>query len=313
LEENKIQRRIQYGEENEKNMIHFITYSNDLYGEARDYCTTMAIKKGKVDTATAYKPEDIDKDFWEANKELLEVRAGNGLWLWKPYIVNMKLQDVEEGEIVLYCDAGSYFFRNCRTIIDSMDDDIWISNIPLIEKQFTKPELLKVMGCTEGFYTDTNQVQANFIAIRKTERGMKFAKEWLDWCTSKDALTRESVYLENPPEYQFFGHRSDQSVLSLLSKKWELNIHQDPSQYGRIPEKYYAKGRIYKQPDNSGEYNPCIILHRGKRPEMKACMNQWMCTWLPLPWVHAISEPCRIVAKDGEDQSTNGRHQRKYR
>ena len=281
-------------------MIHFITYSNDLYSETRDFCALMALRKGKVDTSTAYRPQDIDLNFWNDNKEILELKAGNGLWLWKPYFLYKTLEEVETGDIVIYCDAGSFFFRSCMSIIEAMDDDIWVSNIPLIEKQFTKPELLEMMGCIDPAYTETNQVQANFIAIRKTERGLKFAKEWLDWCLKETALTRDTIYLENPPGYQFWGHRSDQSVLSLLSKKWKLKIHQDPSQFGRVPEKYYAAGRLFEKPANSGEYHPCIILHRGKKPTLKTCMNQWLCTWLPLPIIYAVSEPSRVLQKSRE-------------
>jgi hypothetical protein len=275
-------------------MIHFITYSNELYSDTRDYCARMAKKRGRVDTVTVYKPEDIDAGFWDSNKGVLELKAGNGLWLWKPYFVNKKLMEVGEGDIVLYCDAGSFFFRNCRPIIDSMkDEDVWVSNIPLIEKQYTKPELIEMMGCDYPKYTETNQVQANFIAIRKSKAGIKFSEEWLYWCTQKDALTRDSRYLENPPKYQFMGHRSDQSILSLLSKKWGLTIHQDPTQYGRVPEKYFAPERMYIRPSNSGEYSPCIILHRGRKPQLKTCVNQWVCTWMPMGLMSLWSKPYR--------------------
>lgn len=278
-------------------MIHFITYSNDLYSAARNYCIKMALKRGKVDTVTAYKPENIDRKFWKSNQAVLEQKVGNGLWLWKPYFINKKLGEVNVGDIVLYCDAASYFFKNCKNIIASMKDDIWVTNIPLIEKQFTKPELFEMMGCDDESFGNTNQIQANFIAIRKSERGAKFVEEWLCWCCKDDALTKNTTFLDNPPEYKFLGHRSDQSVLSLLVKKWDLEVHQDPSQYGRIPEKYFTEGRIYQNPKNFGEYKPSIILHRRKRPSFKTCISQWMCTWLPLSIIHTVSKPCREVVK----------------
>ena len=276
-------------------MVRFLTYSNDLYADTRDYCSKMAIKKGKVDRATSYTPEDIDRDFYEKYKSILELKAGNGLWLWKPYFVYKELTKAKDNDIVLYCDAGSYFFRSCKPIIESMTDDIWVSDIPLIEKQFTKPELFENMGCVGTRYEDTNQVQGNFIAIRKTERGINFAKEWLDYCCDGDNLLRETCYLDNPPEYMFMGHRSDQSVLSLLCKKWNIVPHLDPSQYGRVPEKYYAKGRLYKDTGRRNEYSSCIILHRERKPSFRVCLNQWLCTWLPLPIIHSISKPCKEV------------------
>ena len=102
-------------------MIIFITYSNDLYSESRDYCLKMAIKKGKADRAIAYRPEDIDSHFREAHSNILNQKTGNGLWLWKPYFLCKTLdEEANSGDIVLYCDAGSYFFRNCKPIIASI-------------------------------------------------------------------------------------------------------------------------------------------------------------------------------------------------
>ncbi len=276
-------------------MVHFITYSNDLYSETREYCAKMAKRKGKVDTVTVYKPEDIEDSFREEYKQILDLRVGNGLWLWKPYFVLKKLQELDDGDIVLYCDAGSFFFRSCKSIIDSMNDDIWVSNIALVEKQFTKPELFTIMNCKGEKYTETNQVQANFIAIRKTPRGMQFAEEWLKWCCQDNVLIQDTDPKLYVYEDKFCGHRSDQSVLSLLAKKWNLKIHQDPSQYGRVPEKYYAEGRLFVRPENVGEYKPCIILHRGKRPEFKICLNQWICVWIPKFMFYFFSKSYRSI------------------
>lgn len=262
-------------------MIRFITYSNELYAETRDYCTRMALEKGKVDRVTAYTPKDIDRDFYEKNKKILDLATGNGLWLWKPYFVYKELTKADKGDIVLYCDAGSFFFRSCKPIIESMTDDIWVSDIPLIEKQFTKRELFETMGCVGKEYEDTNQIQANFIAVRKTERGIKFAKEWLDYSCEGGNLLRETRFMSEKLGYSFEGHRSDQSILSLLCKKWNIKPHLDPSQYGRLPEKYCAKERLFKDTERRGEYAPCIILHRGKKPHLRVCFIQVLCAMLP--------------------------------
>ena len=277
-------------------MIRFITYSNDLYAETRDFCGKMAKLRGKVDSVRLYKPEDIDEEFRRKYGHILDIKAGNGLWLWKPYFVCRELEEANDNDIVLYCDAGSFFFRDCRYIVNSMDDDIWVSNIPLIEKQFTKPELFEEMKCEGKEFTDTNQIQGNFVAIRKTERGVRFANEWLEICCSGENLSRETRFLENnPTDFQFIGHRSDQSVLSLLTKKWRIKAHMDPSQYGRVPEKYYAPDRLFMKTGNQKEFNVCIILHRGRRPDLKTCINQWVCTWLPLWLLYSISTPCKQV------------------
>lgn len=277
-------------------MVYFITYSNEEYRKARDLCVRMAIKKGKVDKAIAYTPDDIDACFCLRYKHILENKRGNGLWLWKPYFVCKTLDNVDENDVVVYCDAGSFFFKSHKKLLASMDDDIWVSNIPLIEKQFTKPELMERLCCTSSFYSETNIIQANFIAIRNTDRGRRFAYEWLDACTDGDNLFTDTRYDSSEVSFAYFEHRSDQSVLSLLAKKWGLTAHRDPSQFGRIPEKYYAKGRMYKRPINRDTYRPFIILHRKKEPGCRECFTQWVLTWIPKPLMIA-SAPYREVKK----------------
>lgn len=263
-------------------MFTFITYSNDLYAKTRDYCALMAVKKGGAHRTIAYTPEDIDKAFMNRHYDILSEKTGNGLWLWKPYFLYKTLKDVENGEVVFYCDAGSFFFRSAKPILETMDDDIWVSDIPLIEKQYTKPELIDRMNCNSKDFLETNQIQANFIAVRKSDRGLKFVKEWLSLCESIDNIGKDTKYDKLPPvDFCFLGHRYDQSVLSLLSKKWSVPVHLDPSQFGRVPEKYYSKDRIFRVPSHSEKYKPCIILHRTKDVDKAIVRNQRIMTWLP--------------------------------
>lgn len=279
-------------------MIHYITYSNELYSNTRDYSVLMAKKYGRVDTVTSYKPEDIDEIFFEEHKDILSVKTGNGLWLWKPYFLDKKLSEVNEGDYVIYCDAASFFIKPCKVLIDSMSDsDIWLSNIPLIEKQFTKPELFNYMNCNFPEYTDTNQIQANFIIVRKSKKSVEFIKEWLKLCSKKELITRDTYYSKQSPDFYFICHRSDQSILSLLAKKYKIPTHLDPTQYGRVPEKYYAKDRIFKIPDHSEAYRPCIILHRKQKIETLTVFNQWVFTWFPKRLIPIISTPVRNYKK----------------
>lgn len=260
----------------------FITYSNDKYKRTKRFSLKMAKYFGRFDSFIQYSPDDIDKNFYEKNKEILSIDKGNGLWLWKPYFIYKTLLGVNYNDIVFYCDAGSFFIRNANKILKTMKDDIWVSDIPLIEKQYTKKECFFLMDCNEEFYRESNQIQANFIAIRKNEKTIRFIKEWLDYCCNINIISPISNNLKFKNDSIFIEHREDQSVLSLLCKKWNINTHLDPSQYGRIPTKYYEKDRIFKVPKHDKEYPVCLILHRTADVNLKVCINQWFCSWLPL-------------------------------
>ncbi len=271
-----------------------MTYSNELYEKTRDYSAKMALKKGGFDRVIIYTPEDMDEEFRKINSRILSIRRGNGLWLWKPYFMLRALNSVGDNDIVFYCDAASFFFSRADDVINSMgEEDVWVSDLPLIEKQFTKEELFVRLGCHEEWFYNSNQIQASFLAIRKTEKGMRFAKEWLKLCCEIDNIlpdTDESNYIDK--DYNYIDHRFDQSILSLLSKKWSIIPHQDPSQYGRIPELYYSKNYLFSYQKNLGEYKPCIILHRNNVIIRKKVIWMWMMTWIPKWIVYKRSPWC---------------------
>lgn len=243
----------------------FVTYSNELYAPTRDFAAKMAVKRGGFDRAVVYKPEDIDDEFKFMNELILSQKRGAGLWLWKPYsIYKALIEEAKEGDILFYGDAGSFFFRSCNPIIESMgQEEIWVSNIPLVEKQYTKEDAFNIMECNSEKNKDTAQVQANFLCLRKSNRSLRFVKEWLDYCSNYDLLADDSSIQKSMNCSDFIEHRNDQSILSLLSKKWSIKPHLDPSQYGLFPEKYHARG-IMVSTGNKGEYKPCIALHRSK-------------------------------------------------
>ena len=78
------------------------------------------------------------------------------------------------------CDSGSFVFRLCKYIFDTMNAaDIWVSDIPLIEKEWSKPQVFNALGANEDEIIDSNQIQASFIGVRKTEYAERFIALWL--------------------------------------------------------------------------------------------------------------------------------------
>lgn len=59
-------------------MIIVINYANGPYKKAQKYCTQSAYRKGHADRVIEYGPEDIDKNFYEKNKEILDIPRGGG-------------------------------------------------------------------------------------------------------------------------------------------------------------------------------------------------------------------------------------------
>jgi hypothetical protein len=67
---------------------------------------------------------------------------------------------------------------------------------------------------------------AGIFAMKNTFRSQLFVSQWLTYATDIRAITDLPSELgENAPE--FVDHRHDQSVLSLLTKKWGIPYNND--------------------------------------------------------------------------------------
>lgn len=60
---------------------------------------------------------------------------------------------MNEGDILFYRDSGIFFIVNVEQIIKSMANEyIWLYGLPLLEKQFTKPPVFRLINCDHDDY-----------------------------------------------------------------------------------------------------------------------------------------------------------------
>ena len=87
-------------------MIHLITYGNSKFEKSKQRLKTDAKNSGWFDTITVYEPNDLDNTFKEKFKNILDCQKGAGYWIWKSEIIKMKLKEINDGNILIYLDAG---------------------------------------------------------------------------------------------------------------------------------------------------------------------------------------------------------------
>jgi len=248
-----------------------INYANDRFLKQQKYNTKTAYKKGKFDKVIEYGPNNIDIDFYKKYSYLVKQTKGSGYWIWKPYIIHKTLNEISIGDYLFYCDSGAYYINKIDYLIECMENskqDIMIFELPLIEKQWTKRDAFILMDCDEAKYTDDNQRLASFILIKKSDFTVMFINEYLKFCEDPRILTDQQNVCRKDNYDCFIDHRHDQSILSLLSKKYDLKAFRDPSEYGTIPENYIHGARkmstkdiLYKLKDYPNSSYPEIIRH----------------------------------------------------
>ena len=267
---------------------HYINYSDKAFKAQQNFALKMAKSRGGFDNITGYSREDIDKEFYEENKNILDQPRGGGYWLWKPYFINKKLNELTDGDYLFYSDSGAFFLKNIDILIEELekyDQDIMGFELPLIESQWTKKELFLNMDCDEA-YSETNQIFASYILVRKTKLSVEFFEKYLQY--SCDEINITDKYQDNiSQDKNFIDHRHDQSIFSLLYKINKLRPFKDPSQLGKYPRAYSASqkdnleinkvhtlpnGRKFRQLNYSEDYN-LIIYHNRKRNPMLSYIN----------------------------------------
>jgi hypothetical protein len=213
---------------------HFITFATKSYiNYAQNLCKS-AIGIGKFDTATIFTHNDINNDFLEKNKSIMALKRGAGYWLWKSYIINKKLDTVDNGDIVCYCDSKYLIKTDVRNIEKEYlsDKNIGITkNKPgesfYIEKFYSKEDAFNLMGIKNEYklqFKESPQAWAGFIIIRKADFSSFFIKKWLNFSQNPLIIT-DSKSVTGPEDPSFIDNRHDQTVLSLLAKKWGLPFY----------------------------------------------------------------------------------------
>ena len=120
-----------------------INYADAPWKPAQHFATKKAYSVGNVDKVIEYGPENIDDDFRQNNEYAFiqnNKRVGK-YGLWRPHILMDALNQVNEGDYVIYCDSGAYFVKSVDYLIDFMEKKE--TPILLFENGYNESQLTK--------------------------------------------------------------------------------------------------------------------------------------------------------------------------
>ena len=190
-------------------------------------------------------PKDFDETLKRHINDLLKKnkKRGYGYWYWKPYLIKEMMNNLNDNDIIHYVDVGCHIIKNKNHKFNQylnflIDQDNWIlpfqyyfyeskknNGITFPERQeykFTKADLINFfnfIGSTE--ITDTPQFWAGNLFVKKNKVSKEFLSEWIDIMHKNTNLIDDSISKINN-HVDFIENRHDQSVFSLLCKKYKL-------------------------------------------------------------------------------------------
>ena len=125
-----------------------------------------------------------DDEFWGKHKDFINSnQRGYGYWLWKPYIIKKKMEQLEVGDILLYLDCGCEIDIRNREIIKDYFEKVkqyYIIGAPTgnKERKYNKMDVPIFLDMVDDRYLNSGQEQAGAILFFVCEKMIRFVNEW---------------------------------------------------------------------------------------------------------------------------------------
>lgn len=249
-------------------MIRLVTFADSRMTTSAKLCCLSASKMG-VDVCWPQSPDTITQEFMGMNAEIFKHDRGYGYWVWKPYFIYKSMLNCQDGDILIYSDAGVEFIQPVQYIIDKMDQDIFFFTNGFPHVEWCKGDVMQtILFRISSMVTETKcgvfanygvdqfkQVQASVIFFRVNETTRNFVKEWLLYCQMPGFIDDSPSKLPNYPT--FAEHRHDQAILTCLQIKYGYKLHFWPTNYSEHI-------RHTAQPEDN---YPSMFNHHRKRNE----------------------------------------------
>jgi len=262
-------------------VIHLVTFASDDMSISAQRCIESAERMGvdRVHRTAPVKPSS---------------ERGHGFWKWKPQVIlaimegdgSPFLKPLNDGDILIYADAGVEFIEPVSIVIDRMDQDIWLFGNETLHRHWCKRDIIDAVwkitpkngsdqGRTASWDRFDKQVQASVIFFRVNDYTRAFVKEWLDWClysvktyTEVDGyktIKSEHFLIDDSPSVapnhpEFKENRHDQAILTTLAYREGIKLHH---WYVRYHDRTPGRGPFYPNDD----YPPLYLHHRRRNHE----------------------------------------------
>jgi hypothetical protein len=205
---------------NVKPKIRVITFGAGSQGIERSLqrLKNQAKKFSWFDEVITHSEASLGNDYFSAlSRGVLLNPKGFGLWSWKPYIIERELKSMNEGDILVYLDAGVEINQRGSSrftyYLDHLArEDVLVFSLDHQHRQWTKLDT-RIFDYGQNYFR--NQVVAGVLMFRVSPKSLGIVSRWKDLCFLDGGQLLEDPSLEqNQQHYDLIEHRHDQSVLS---------------------------------------------------------------------------------------------------
>lgn len=208
----------------ERDEPYFITYSDQPFRKMQAWGCGNAAAVGFHRIINYTREWLIGTKFFEDNSEILNMSRGGGYWLWKPFIILETMKQMQDGEVVFYCDSADQVKLGAKEYVFSKTTKhgCFLVQNTWVNRQFTKMDAFVLCDADWEKYHNGLQLEAGICAFVKNEKNIKFLEEWLFYCQNKNILTDLPNVCGKSNFKEFTDHRHDQAVLTLMAIKNDM-------------------------------------------------------------------------------------------
>lgn len=255
-------------------IVKLISFGSGISGI--DFALARLERQGEacelIDRVETYTEKDLDDNYFGMFEQIIgKSSTGFGSWSWKPYLISRELEALNEGDVLLYLDAGVEINKKGRARLTEYLDhvaqnDILMFTQPAQHRHWTKPDPLLIANDRHYF---RNQVVAGILMFRVCDKSKRVVRSWLNLSAHEGG--RLLVDEEDRPIYasgQIIAHRHDQSVLSRVAFEQGITLIKDET---------------YFEPWKQGKRAPFLAL----RNKQTGSSWIWAAVNLPMPLFRA--------------------------
>lgn len=241
-----------------KPVIHFMTYANSVFQTAKERLIEEAAEFNEFKTITGYGPENLPSWVNKNFENILSQRRGGGYWLWRPFIIDSKMKEIEDGEYIVFLDAGCKLNTQGKERFNEYINELSKSKYGILsiqmsgnngagtlakEKEWTINEIFQYLNINQNSeIKESGQYLGGVFILKKNKHSMNYVKE-----TIKTILTNPLLITDDyngTQENYFKENRHEQSVTSVLRKVLG-SVVVDGDESWMVP---FGKGESLKYP-----------------------------------------------------------------
>ena len=218
-----------------KRRVTLVNYADDRFGHkgsiferSQEIMSESALGNG-INSVVSWNWKTLTSTtFYHDHKEYLERPYHLNGFVFKPYLTLRTLEELNEGDILIYYDSGDgrhYFDTSVQPLVDMCvaNGGTLIHHWGESNQKWTKRDCFYFMGLDEPEYHKATAMQATWFVLEKNIFTMDLAREYLRYTLDERIASYHNSRVCGLPDLPgFVENRGDQSVLSLLAHKHGL-------------------------------------------------------------------------------------------